>query len=71
MRTINIPEGASDFERLRLIYKSLVDECKQHEQLTEAWVQQKAHFLRRLDEQDAIILDLRKKLEAANKGLFS
>lgn len=27
-RTLNIPEGTGDFERLRLIYKSLVDECK-------------------------------------------
>lgn len=31
MRTFNIPDSASDFERLRAIYKSLVDEVKEKE----------------------------------------
>ena len=58
MRTLNIPEGTSDFDRLRSIYQSLVDECKQADAVS-------ASLRKQLD--DAIRQIEALKLELASK----
>ena len=75
-RFLNIPEGTGDFERLRLIYKSLVDECKDSNALlasvsaqldakhaeAQGWIDAKHALLRQLEEKDRRIASLEAKL---------
>lgn len=61
-RFLNIPEGTGDFERLRLIYKSLVDECKDSKLLIEE-LQARVEILQKSK------FALEGKLEAADEDI--
>ena len=61
-RFLNIPEGISDIERLRLVYKSLVDECKDSNALL-------ASLRSQLADKDQELATLRRELAELRKAL--